>query len=311
MAGIFISYRRADSAAQAGRMYDRLVMHFGRDLVFMDIDVIKPGVDFVEVLESAVSECDALIAVIGTRWLTVTDDAGKRRLDNPNDITRLEVATALDRKIRVIPVLVDGASMPRSEDLPENLAALTRRNALIVSHERFSYDIGKLIEALEEVVALAPGNIPRPVGSRKIQVPAHTRTVEDHQHTIALSLLLVTPLLGALILIFIATRISASNSYVGEWLVPASIISAIVGALGAFGIWKWKKWGAILLILDFVFTCACWTIAIGNFNTNLYSAGHSSVYSGMIFVVLFFVIVAALFGGALRFLLRNQWDLYR
>ncbi len=110
MSGIFISYRREDSSGYSGRLFDRLTAQFNRDQLFMDIDAIEPGVDFVEVIERAVSSCDVLVAVIGKQWLTVTDANGRRRLDNPEDFIRLEVGTALDRGIRVIPVLVRGGS---------------------------------------------------------------------------------------------------------------------------------------------------------------------------------------------------------
>ncbi|HEX8071631.1 MAG TPA: toll/interleukin-1 receptor domain-containing protein [Pyrinomonadaceae bacterium] len=117
-AGIFISYRRDDTAGHAGRLYDGLSARFGDDLIFMDIDQLEPGEDFVQVIEEAVGSCEILIALIGRSWLTNYDAAG-RRLDNPNDFVRLEIATALARNIRVIPILVQGAQMPRPEDLPE------------------------------------------------------------------------------------------------------------------------------------------------------------------------------------------------
>jgi hypothetical protein len=98
-----------------------------------------------------VGSCDVLIAVIGKRWLTSSEGEGNRRLDNPDDFVRLEVATALKRNIRVIPVLVDGASMPPARDLPDDLKSLVRRNAVEVSHTRFSADSERLIAALERV----------------------------------------------------------------------------------------------------------------------------------------------------------------
>jgi hypothetical protein len=133
---IFISYRRDDSSAWAGRLSDNLSRHFISKQIFIDVN-LEPGIDFVE---ASVGSCDALIAVIGKRWLTSSDEEGKRRLDNPEDFVRLEIATALKRNIRVIPVLVDGALMPRSGDLPDNLKLLVRRNALDVSHNRFIAD---------------------------------------------------------------------------------------------------------------------------------------------------------------------------
>jgi hypothetical protein len=109
MARIFLCYRRDDSGGYAGRLYDRLGQRFGHDNLFMDIDTIAPGLDFVEAIEKAVGTCDVLLAVIGRQWLTSTDSQGQRRLDNPEDFVRLEIVTALVRQIRVIPVLVGGA----------------------------------------------------------------------------------------------------------------------------------------------------------------------------------------------------------
>lgn len=149
--GIFISYRREDSAGHTGRLYDRLAAHFGDEQVFMDIDQIEPGEDFVQIIEEAVGSCDVLLAVIGRRWLTAGDD-NARRLDNPNDFVRLEIAAALRRDIRVIPVLVQGAVMPRQDELPDDLSALARRHALELSDLRWKHDINQLVSAVERIL---------------------------------------------------------------------------------------------------------------------------------------------------------------
>jgi hypothetical protein len=125
----------------------------------MDIDSIEPGVDFVEVVEDTVGRCDAVVALIGPHWLTVSDTTGRRRLDNPEDFVRLELPTALKRGVRVIPALVHGAGVPPAEELPEELAPLTRRNAIEISDQRFNFDSQRLIDALERalnVTAPAP-----------------------------------------------------------------------------------------------------------------------------------------------------------
>src|SRR5947209_11577218 len=158
--GIFVSYRRDDSAGHAGRLFDRLGAHFGDDQIFMDIDHIEPGEDFARVIEDAVGSCEILIALIGRSWLTSRDEA-ERRLDNPNDFVRLEIATALARGVRVIPVLVQGAQVPRPQDLPEDLLSLSRRNALELSDLRWKYDVDQLIGALEKVLA-RQGTSPTP-----------------------------------------------------------------------------------------------------------------------------------------------------
>jgi len=146
---IFISYRRTDTSYAAGRIYDRLAMHFGEDAIFMDVEALKGGHDFVKVLEEAVQSCDVLIALIGSQWLEAKDEGGNRRLDDPEDYVRIEIATALNRDIRVIPVLVDGIDMPRSIKLPENLKPLVRRNALQVNHRSFNSDAYRLIAHIE------------------------------------------------------------------------------------------------------------------------------------------------------------------
>ena len=153
MARIFLCYRRDDSGGYAGRLYDRLSQHFGRDNLFMDIE-IDPGLDFVEAIQDAVGSCDVLLAVIGRQWLTSTDPRGDRRLDNPEDFVRLEITTALERRIRVIPVLVGGASMPRSTELPNVLQPLARRQALTVG-DHFHRDVDLLVAALETVLGIA------------------------------------------------------------------------------------------------------------------------------------------------------------
>jgi tetratricopeptide (TPR) repeat protein len=156
---IFISYRRDDSSASAGRLYDRLLVRLPNNHIFIDVD-LDPGIDFVAAIEGSVGSCDVLIAVIGKRWLLSSDEEGKRRLDNTEDFVRVEIATALKRNIRVIPILVDGASMPRSNDLPDDLKPLARRNALEVSHNRFNADLGRLVVAIEAVLKKAEAEGP-------------------------------------------------------------------------------------------------------------------------------------------------------
>jgi hypothetical protein len=149
---IFISYRREDSSAWAGRLSDRLSNHFPSKQIFMDVDSVDLGDDFVKTIEKTVGSCDVLIAVIGKGWLSSSHQEGQRRLDNPKDFVRIEIATALKRDIRVIPVLVDGVSMPRSRDLPDDLKALVRRNALQLSHDRFRTDSERLASAVERAL---------------------------------------------------------------------------------------------------------------------------------------------------------------
>ena len=116
----------------------------------MDVDTIEPGLDFYEVLEKAVGNCDFLVAVIGPDWLKMQDQNGGRRLDDPSDLVRIEIAAALSRGVRVIPVLMDGASMPRASELPSELLPLTRRQAISISHERFGTDCEVLVQTIKK-----------------------------------------------------------------------------------------------------------------------------------------------------------------
>ena len=149
MPKIFISYRRDDSGGHAGRLYDRLLQHFGHENIFIDVNTIGPGVDFVEAVNHAVTACDRLIAVIGREWLTAPGARGSRRLDDPEDLVRLEIAAAFERGIPVIPLLVRGAQPPRSTELPDALKELASLNALEVTDVRFHSDLDRLIEEFE------------------------------------------------------------------------------------------------------------------------------------------------------------------
>ena len=153
MGGIFISYRREDSIAYAGRLYDHLADQFGEDRIFMDIDTMKVGLDFVEQIEKAVHDCDLLIAVIGKTWVQIKDEEGHRRLDNPEDFVRVEIQAALERNIPVVPLLIGGAEMPRASELPEGLAKLTRRHAMKMSDERYRADAARLMEQIKGYIS--------------------------------------------------------------------------------------------------------------------------------------------------------------
>jgi hypothetical protein len=152
---IFISYRREESGWVAGRLLDRLQRDFDTEKIFMDIDAkaIPLGANFKQVIERKVAECDVLIAVIGKNWLSTKDVNGGRRLDNPEDFVRLEIGTALRREICVIPVLVDGVTMPRSMDLPDELRSLVWLNALsITAGTHFDVDCQRLAAAISQVL---------------------------------------------------------------------------------------------------------------------------------------------------------------
>jgi CHASE2 domain-containing sensor protein len=148
MPSLFISYRREDTVAYAGRLYDHLSSHFGADKVFMDIGQIAPGEDFVEVLDARIRSSDVVIALIGPAWLSVSNEQG-RRIEQADDFVRYELAAALTQGKRLIPVLVGGARMPNGKELPAGIGALARCQAHAVDDTRFEYDLDALIRSIE------------------------------------------------------------------------------------------------------------------------------------------------------------------
>ena len=150
---IFISYRRSDAGPYSQLVYAALEKHFGESQVFLDVDNIDPGQNFVDVLESAISQCDVAVVLIGPTWLTVTEEkSGERRIDNPQDFVRLEVASALRRGISVIPVLVNNAVMPGENSLPDEIKLLARQNAFKTS-ERANRDIeADLVPTIRQIL---------------------------------------------------------------------------------------------------------------------------------------------------------------
>jgi hypothetical protein len=150
--GIFISYRRRDSEGESGRLFDDLVHRFGEDSVFMDVAGIAPGRDFRRAIDESVATCGALLAVIGPLWASDSDERGGRRLDDPSDLVRLEIAQALKRDVPVFPCLVRGAKMPQLAELPEDLGELVFRNAVELSHARWRQDVLILADALRGIV---------------------------------------------------------------------------------------------------------------------------------------------------------------
>jgi len=150
---IFLSYRRDDAEGEAGRLFDDLVHEFGADKVFMDVAGIEPGRDFRKVIDQNVSSCGVLLAMMGKGWIDAKDESGRRRLDDPLDFVRLETASALKRDIPVIPVLVHGGRIPRSEQLPDDLRDLAYRNGVELTHARWDSDVQLLIKALRPHVS--------------------------------------------------------------------------------------------------------------------------------------------------------------
>jgi TIR domain len=153
--GIFLSYRREDAAPYARLLQFQLSERFSDARVFMDLDSIEAGLDFAEVIREAVGSCVVLVALIGRQWATLVDEDGHRRLDDPDDYVRFEVQTALERGVRVVPVLVDGARPLRQQQLPFGLHKLARLNALELSYGRYQYDADRLLDLIQRVLDAA------------------------------------------------------------------------------------------------------------------------------------------------------------
>jgi hypothetical protein len=180
---IFISYRREETAFPAGWIFDRLAAHFGKDQIFKDVDSIKPGDDFVEMIAEAVGRCAVLLALIGDQWISITDKSGQRRLDDPKDFVRVEIEAALDRGVRVIPILVGGAQMPDESELPPSMATLMRRQALTIDPLDFDSDTGKLLRFLDATTFKVKVN-PEPVPAAPASDP-QARARQDAERAAA------------------------------------------------------------------------------------------------------------------------------
>jgi formylglycine-generating enzyme required for sulfatase activity len=152
MSAIFVSYRRQAALVHARAVFERLSREFGPDQVFIDLEGIDVGVDFVELIEQQLRGCRVLLALIDPEWATAADSKGRRRLELPNDYVRIEVATALRRRIRVVPILIDGAEMPEEEALPDDLKGLARRNALELDFKRFDAEVRRLVAAIRRIL---------------------------------------------------------------------------------------------------------------------------------------------------------------
>jgi hypothetical protein len=152
---IFINYRRGDDPGNTGRLFDRLERTFSAERLFMDVDSIKPGIDFVRVLEEQVGQSDVMLTVIGEDWINARDTADIRRLDNHSDYVRAEIRLALNQGKRVIPVLIGNARFPRPDELPEDIRGLSTRNAVRLTHERFRSEVQSLINVIQEALVEA------------------------------------------------------------------------------------------------------------------------------------------------------------
>lgn len=163
MSRVFICYRREDSAGYAGRIYDRLAKRFGERQVFMDIDTIAPGEDWVETVDRTIKSCDAMIVVIGRNWLTKGSGEEHPRISQAGDHLRLELETALAHGVKIVPVLVGGGQVPKAEALPESVRPVVRRQAVEIREPGFNDSVERLI-----------GAIPAPSKKRALFTPSNS-----------------------------------------------------------------------------------------------------------------------------------------
>lgn len=167
MSRVFLSYRRSDTAPSATKLYQHLSMRFGKDLVFQDVDDIKPGADFLETIRQELALCEVFLILIGPHWLI--DAQGRRRLDDPNDVLRMEVAQALSRDVTILPLLVGGAGMPPPEALPEPLKLLSRRQAMSLAEDKWISNVEGLIDRLREIILPRIEDLPLPQAEGELQ----------------------------------------------------------------------------------------------------------------------------------------------
>jgi hypothetical protein len=175
---IFICYRREDSADVTGRIYDRLVDHFGPECVFMDVEAIRLGYDFRSEIDQTIKVCSIVIVVIGDKWLAEAD--GKRRIDDENDRVRIEIESALRREIPIIPVLTRGTSHPTKAMLPASLEALAYRHGTSIRHEHFRGDVDSLISQMDKLLARQESTPSKPAEPKERTPPVKpTQTTES------------------------------------------------------------------------------------------------------------------------------------
>ncbi len=265
---IYISYERLDSVGHAGRLYDALIKRFGADQVFMDVDSARRRLnsDCGTWIREAVHSCRLLIAMIGTQWPHVDNAHGQVGLDEEDDLVQQEITAAFERGIPVIPVLVQGATMPAAAELPSSLAGLTNRRASDLSDGRWHYDIARLMERMDDVLGLQPWKEApsrRPTGPR-------TPTAWTRKMQLAasgyFSLFGLGLLVWLLSVVINSASIAASlkSSGIGlspEDLDPAVRFLQVMGlaaavlftgllwflAFGSYRGWRWMFW------VDFVF----------------------------------------------------------
>jgi len=205
---VFINYRRDETAGEARALYNDLVELLGTERVFMDVDNIALGRDFRQVLRERLDACEVMLSLIGRDWAQARDSAGARRLDNPADFVRLEIATALQRNVAVTPVLLQDARMPSAETLPDELKDLAYRNGFELSHTRWESDVHELVRRLGLAPAATPTAVAAPpaVSALPPTAVAANLTVAGKSTPIAIAIGALGLLTAAVLVGWMATR---------------------------------------------------------------------------------------------------------
>ena len=279
MAGkIFINYRREDSIAIAGRLYDRLAETFGRDNLFMDVANLPVGMNFEEYLKRQVAACDAVLSVIGPNWLNAKDETDHRRLDKPDDFVAIEIAAALARDILVIPVLVDGTRMPKASELPASLKPLALRNAIQVRNTNFGSDAEQLITKMREALALG-----RPERTQELVL------LWFNTHLVAAFLLNVSVFLTAVGLSF-----NLSGNYAGALaaVVAAALISLVGGRTLARD--ESVRMFGFVIAVGGLLAVAAILVSSQFFQVGLFES--PTIQSGILLMGIYFMVSAQVFG---------------
>src|SRR5680860_721959 len=207
---VFVNYRRNDTRHVAGRLRDLIVARFGKGSVFVDVDSIEPGLDYVTAIDTAVGSCDVMLVLIGDRWLEASDDEDHRRIDDPADRLRIEIESGLRNQTRVIPVLVDSASMPTSRDLPAPLVPLARHQSTRLRHESFHNDADHLLGVVERVVGgNAERTDPRP--------PSTETDTQRAARWLSFGILLMALLFGSIAGLVVAVPPTREHVWINPW----------------------------------------------------------------------------------------------
>lgn len=317
MSRIFICYRREDSSGHAGRLYDRLRDQFDVDEVFMDIDAIDPGVDYLELIDRTVDTVDVMVVLIGKHWLAASDPTGSRRLDDPQDLVRLEISSALDRNIRVIPVLVQGASMPHPHDLPPALTGLARRNAIEISDGRWDYDAERLVRALrgslaakqaEAIPVTKEGPLPQPEpppepAQRPALPPAPTSGKEPSipSARVAPGLPVALATMGTLVVLIWGTLVT--REWHNELWGIRSGAGIVLVVLATSGLWL-RKWTWVLAGgISGLVGLALWMLQLlrgGHSLDELFSPEKDGIQNGLAWAGAALVLIAGWMGTITR-----------